>query len=142
MTLKQRAEIANEVPNAILVSVHLNASKDAGERGFETMCLSPLSPQDDPLQSGFEEPRQAKGRRLANEVQEALDKAVGDVSPSRGVRGAGFHILRESNGPAVLVEAGYLTNSDDAALLKDESHLDKVAGGIAAGIDAFAQAAE
>ena len=37
-------------------------------------------------------------------------------------RFAAFHVLRRADAPAVLFEAGYLSNADDELLLRDSKH--------------------
>lgn len=47
----------------------------------------------------------------------------------RGRKSANFHILRESNMPAILTENGFIDSAADAALLSSNAHLDAVARG-------------
>jgi N-acetylmuramoyl-L-alanine amidase len=54
-----------------------------------------------------------------------------------GVREADYKVLIYTEGPAVLVELGYLSNYQEAALLKDISFQDRLAEAIAKGISDF-----
>jgi len=51
-----------------------------------------------------------------------------------GVKTAPFHVLVGAGMPAVLIEAGYLSNSEDAANLADVSYRGRIADAIARGI--------
>ncbi len=50
------------------------------------------------------------------------------------MRKANYHVLVDTNGPAVLVEMGYLTNRSEAALLRDPYFQNRMAQAIADGI--------
>jgi N-acetylmuramoyl-L-alanine amidase len=56
---------------------------------------------------------------LANTIQQRLISKTGLVN--RGVKAADFHVLRETEMTAVLVECGFMTNKGDAELLKKAS---------------------
>jgi N-acetylmuramoyl-L-alanine amidase len=51
-------------------------------------------------------------------------------------RFAAFHVLRRAGAPAVLFEAGYLSNVDDEELLRDPQHRSDVALALAQAIEA------
>jgi N-acetylmuramoyl-L-alanine amidase len=73
--------------------------------------------------------------RLAELVQEE----VGDMHPGggRGVQQAAFTVLTTARRPAILVEAGFATNRDDAAFLASALGAHKIASAIADGIVAY-----
>ena len=52
-------------------------------------------------------------------------------------RSAAFKVLKQTHSPAVLIELGYMSNDDDQKLMKSVAWQAKVAGTIAAAIDAF-----
>ena len=58
---------------------------------------------------------------------------------NRGIREEDYRVLVKTNGPAVLIELGYLSNAQDAARLADDSFRDRLAQAIADGIQAFLQ---
>jgi N-acetylmuramoyl-L-alanine amidase len=51
-------------------------------------------------------------------------------------RFAAFHVLRRAEAPAVLFEAGYLSNVDDEQLLRDPKHRADIALALAQAIEA------
>jgi N-acetylmuramoyl-L-alanine amidase len=50
-------------------------------------------------------------------------------------RFAAFHVLRRSDAPAVLFEAGYLSNVDDEALLRSPEHRSAIVLALAQAIE-------
>ena len=65
---------------------------------------------------------------LAAEVQKELDKVL--TSPNRGVKQAGFHVLVGASMPNVLIEAGYISNNNEAKLLGQSRYRQKIAQSI------------
>jgi N-acetylmuramoyl-L-alanine amidase len=51
-------------------------------------------------------------------------------------RFAAFHVLRRADAPAILFEAGYLSNADDELLLREPQQRDKIVLALAQAIEA------
>jgi N-acetylmuramoyl-L-alanine amidase len=51
-------------------------------------------------------------------------------------RFASFHVLRRSETPAVLFEAGYISNADDELLLRSPEYRAKIVSALAQAIEA------
>jgi N-acetylmuramoyl-L-alanine amidase len=115
--LQARVDIANEAGADAFVSIHNNASKDVTARGTETFAYRGDAP----------------GKALAASVLDAVGARTG--GPTRGSFGSGLYVCRWTNMPAVLVEGAYFTNEEDAKALKSGRFQDKLAEGIADGID-------
>jgi N-acetylmuramoyl-L-alanine amidase len=115
--LQARVEVANRAGADVFVSIHNNASKNASTRGTETYAYR----RDEP------------GQALAALVQDAVITRTG--SPSRGSHASGLYVCRWTNMPAVLVEGAYFTNKADAKNLRSADFQDRLATGIADGID-------
>jgi len=49
---------------------------------------------------------------------------------------ADFHVLRSTRTPAVLFEAGYISNADDEAMLRDAEQRSRIVRALAATIEA------
>ncbi|MDX8367799.1 N-acetylmuramoyl-L-alanine amidase [Cytobacillus sp. IB215665] len=117
--LQKRTDIANEWGADVLVSVHANAAGNgwhSGE-GVETYVDS-SKPKD--------------AYDLAVAVQNQLLRETG--RRNRGVKTADYHMLRESNMTAILPECGFMTNKEEAQLLKSDSYRRKCAQAIVNGI--------
>ncbi|MDX8361634.1 N-acetylmuramoyl-L-alanine amidase [Cytobacillus sp. IB215316] len=65
-------------------------------------------------------------------VQDQLLRETG--RKNRGVKTADFHILRKSNMTAILPECGFMSNREEAHLLKSESYRRKCARAIVNGL--------
>ena len=74
-------------------------------------------------------------KRLASCIlSKLLDKTH---AASRGIKGGNFLVIRETSMPAILVEAGFITNSEECKKLRDPSYINCIAKAIADGIDKF-----
>lgn len=112
-SLARRAQIANTSGADFFVSIHCNAG---GGTGTETYYFN-----------GSEE-----GLRAASAVQNRLTETVGLTD--RGVKAAGFAVLRQTAMTAVLVETAFIDTAADAAVLASEDGQQRYAIAIAQGI--------
>ena len=72
---------------------------------------------------------------LALEIQKELDKIL--TSPNRGVKQSGFHVLVGASMPNVLIEAGFLSNREEAKLLGQAQYRKKIAQAIFSALVTF-----
>ena len=114
LSLPERVRIGNSQRDAVFVSVHFNASRNAAAAGIETFYSDPGS------------------RRLAVSIQNNLMRAC--RTENRGVKRRGFYVLRHARAPAVLVECGFLTNRDEAGRCLDARYRQTLALQITRGI--------
>ncbi len=113
--LDNRVAIADRYgSDAILVSIHYNASPNSGPRGIETYFWRPDS------------------LGLATRVQRNILSETG--MPNHGVIRRVLRLTHNPQEPSILCECGYLTNSTDYAQAINPSYRQKVAEGIADGI--------
>ena len=118
--LKSRTDIANEAGAELFVSVHNNALR-ATTSGTETFHYYYAS---------------GASRSLAVLVQREMIAALG--LPDRGVKSAGFYVLRHTVMPAILTESAFLTNPSEAVLLADPAVRQRIADAIARGVQRYA----
>ena len=76
-----------------------------------------------------------KGLELAKAVHPELVKRF--KLKDRGIKQEKFHMLRESNMPAILTEGGYMDSRIDIVAMRDENRLRAQADGITAGLVKF-----
>ncbi len=155
LSLEERVAIANNVKlgerEAILyVSIHVNAAFDKKAGGFEVWYLSPgyrrtvisSDEADDAdllpiLNSMMEEEYTTESILMAKYILDGLNNKVGDVMTNRGIKEEEWFVVRNAKMPSVLIELGFVTNPNEAAMLTDESYLKKFADGIYNGIVSF-----
>lgn len=70
--------------------------------------------------------------RLARSIENRLGQGIG--LKSNGVSFGNYHILRENNLPAALVELGFLSNRNDEAVVRTSAYQKKAAKAIAEGL--------
>jgi N-acetylmuramoyl-L-alanine amidase len=74
---------------------------------------------------------------FADLLQDELDEDIGFRKNFRGF--AGFRVLKATEIPSVLLETGYVSNTDDAALLFSRAGQRKIGEGIARAVEAYFQ---
>ena len=70
----------------------------------------------------------AKSVELAKLVQSNVCSTAN--RPNKGVKQAGFLVLRETSMPSCLIELGFISTSDEERFLNNETHVDEMARGI------------
>jgi len=103
-------------------------------------AVTPANPPDhglelilwDLAQNGF----LAESSRLAEAIQTELNATTG--VRDRGVRQAPFRVLMGATMPAILVEAGFISNPEEEKRFKDDAYKDKIVEAIARAVSAVA----
>lgn len=114
-SLRGRVNISNNAKADVFVSIHCNSHSDPSAHGTETFVVA----------------RGGRAEKTAIPVQRNL-VALG--MRDRGVKVENFHVLRETNAPAILVELGFMTNPKDALSLSDPTWRARAAWAIAEGL--------
>ena len=125
--LENRSKTANKPRHTLFVSIHFNAAANRKAEGVEIFFYQPNS-------SGDQE-RAKASKHLAEAVLKNIIKST--HAPSRGVKKGNFHVIRKTTIPSILVEGGFLTNKDEMLKLKDPKYLNRIAWGVAKGIENF-----
>jgi N-acetylmuramoyl-L-alanine amidase len=159
--LDDRANIANKSKANIFVSMHCNANANISAYGNETYVMGitrnasnlevakkensvvtleddyeikyegfdPNSPESVIGISILQEEYRELSVELAAKVQQAFTKKT--TFKNRGVKEAGFLVLRKITMPRVLIEMGFVSNKNEGAFLNSDSGQDKLAEAIA-----------
>ena len=114
VSLSDRVNKINQINPDMLISLHLNASKNPNEKGVYAFISS---------QNGFYE----KSLEKANQLIENISN---NNLAKGGVKDANLYIIKNSKCPAVLLEVGYLSNANDRAYITSESGKDEIAKNI------------
>ncbi|MCK8817129.1 N-acetylmuramoyl-L-alanine amidase family protein [Natroniella sulfidigena] len=120
ISLAQRAEIANRFDADLFVSIHSNASYNSWANGLETYAHWDAS-QDNWALAWY----------VQDEILQRTDFT------DHGLKAANFAVLRRTNLPAILVEAGFLSNPADEELLRSSQFRQQIAEGVVAGIKRY-----
>lgn len=123
--LPARPQIAARRKGNLFVSIHYNSCPKASVSGIEVYYYQPKK----------NTPRTDISKRLATAVLQAM--CAETKALSRGVRPGDFCVIRETKMPAILVEGGFLTSPQEVILLRQPKYLEKIARGIAIGVDTF-----
>ncbi len=122
--LHRRVSIANKTKAVLFASIHYNSSPSTEAHGIEIF-----------YHNGSDSKRVKESKKLATSV---LSELVSNTTAhSRGVKSGNFHVIRETSMPAILVEGGFMTNNEERTNLRDKRYLEKIAKGIALGIDKY-----
>jgi N-acetylmuramoyl-L-alanine amidase len=164
ISLQQRVEITNNSRADLFVSIHANANRVRSLNGFEIYYISEgiddsqraLSSARDAVlnldSSYFYHPstdlkaivwdmiynyNRAESMELVQSIRRNLDSNL----PTRVLRikGARFYVLKGVRIPAVLIEIGFLSNSKEERMLKNDYYRQNIADAIVRGIKDYAK---
>jgi len=162
ISLEERTEIANRESADLFLSIHANASANALARGVETYFLNfALNPQAEAV-AARENAASGKtmsslpgiikaitlnsklneSRDFATAVQRSLVRGMRPGNRSLrdlGVKQAPFMVLIGAAMPSVLAEISFVTNPDEARLLKTSAYRQRIAESLLAGILRYQQ---
>ena len=114
--LSYRTRIANQSGADLYLAIHANSFPQSIYQGAQT----------------FYEKSDPSSKRLAEAVQYHLVKELG---PNRRRAKAGdFRVLNDTEMPGVMIEVGFLSNPEEAELLKDEAYRGRIAKAIFHGV--------
>ncbi|MCM2986372.1 cell wall-binding repeat-containing protein [Bacillus safensis] len=120
-SLQTRVSKGAQASADIFISIHANANDNSGANGTETYYDTTYAA--------------AHSVKLAQQVQPRMVSALG--TKDRGVKTAGFYVIKYSRMPSILLETGFVTNPIDASILKSTAAKDRLASGIATGVSNY-----
>lgn len=162
LALEERTALANTSDADLFVSIHVNAHPDKSAKGVETFYLNlatnaeamrvaarenatsthNISDMQNILTDLMHNSKIVESSRLAEFVQSnlisGLEKEQYPVK-NLGVKQAPFYVLIGAEMPAILAEISFLTNPEEAKLLKTDTYLENIAEQIAAGVAAYVE---
>ncbi len=119
LDLAERKRIADETPNSVLISIHMNTYPLSSCQGLQVW----YSANDE------------RSQLLANEIQSTTKKLL-QPENERKIKPADSHIylLHKASTPAILVECGFLSSPTEALRLESEEYQKQLALTIFLGI--------
>lgn len=119
-TLPQRVAFTKDKYGELFISIHVNAATSTSAKGAETFYSVTTGDQ-------WQEDAQ-----LAKAINERIVKNV--TMRDRGVKQADYYVTRNMMIPSVLVELGFISNSEDRAKLISDKYVEIYADSIYDGI--------
>jgi N-acetylmuramoyl-L-alanine amidase len=157
LSLDQRADVARGLGASLFLSLHMDSAPNPLARGASVYSLSDVA--SDAESARFARVQNAGAMAgaadgsvrsmlsdlaLRSQMSASADLAARLVRKSAARvslrpephRFATFHVLRRAEAPAVLFEAGYISNVDDELLLRSPEHRAALVAGLAETIEA------
>lgn len=163
LSLRKRTNIARDLEADAFISIHMNASRSRGAFGTEVFFLSltgatdeaarelaarenaadliggiPPETEED-IASILMDLKHSNALSRSSDLAEKMIDALGRHKRlvTRGVKQAGFTVLKSADFPSVLVEVAFISNRSEAALMKTDTFHDDVASLLADGVRQF-----
>ena len=108
--LKERVKIANQREHTVLVSIHQNKFPEPQYHGAQVFYNHVPGSRD-----------------LAEQLQTLLVNALNPGSNRKAKQGSGIYILEKTNCPGILIECGFLSNSEEEHLLSSPEYQKRLA---------------
>jgi N-acetylmuramoyl-L-alanine amidase len=160
--LEERTAIANREGADLFLSIHANASTNTSARGVETYFLNlTANPEAERVaarenaassRSMSQLPDIVKAIALNNKIEESRDFAsmiqnslasqlqkTDSSVRNLGVKQAPFMVLLGATMPSVLAEISFITNRQEAAMLKTDKYRQRIAEALYAGVLRYQQ---
>jgi N-acetylmuramoyl-L-alanine amidase len=143
--LEDRVRFANQFPNALFIAIHFNAG-GSNASGIETFTLAPRGvpsmaadgPRLSDLQPCPGNVRDAENMALATAMHASL--ICNAQLYDRGIKRARFVVIRDITVPGVLIEGGFLSNTNDARKIANPQYRQEVAICIQRAVDNYRRA--
>ena len=158
LTLDQRSGLARRLGASLYVSLHMDSAPNPLARGASVYSLSDVASDAEAARIARLENNavaraggsdgslrailsdlvvRSQMTASANLAERLVKNSAGRLSlRPQPHRFADFHVLRSAGVPAVLFEAGYISNADDEALLRSAEHRSRVVQALAHTIEA------
>lgn len=115
--MKKRCEIIHKEQPAFTISIHQNSYPQESVRGPQVFYYG----------------KSQEGEKLAKALQSILNENLSGGSKREAKANESYYLLKKTDSPIVIVECGFLSNSEEAALLADEKYQQKIADAICKG---------
>ncbi len=121
--MRERCRIIEESKAELVISIHQNSFTDSSVCGAQVFYYR----------------HSDKGRQLAEIIQSSMKVNVDNNNTRSAKSNDSYYMLIHTACPTVIVECGFLSNSQEAAMLSDKKYQTKTANGIKEGINAYFQ---
>lgn len=116
--MRNRIKIIEESEADLTVSIHQNSYPDASVKGAQVFYYS-----------GSEE-----SKELAESIQKSLVSRIRNGNTREAKSNDSYYMLKKTPTPAVIVECGFLSSYEEAALLSEDVYQEQLAWAVVMGI--------
>jgi N-acetylmuramoyl-L-alanine amidase len=159
LPLEERTDIANKQKADLFVSIHANSSLSKRSNGFEIYFLSEKATDEGAAAVARRENAVVELEGVTGKAKQKLQELLWSLAktetmnesaevaalmcrqvdrrlgiPNRGVKQAGFFVLKGAAMPAVLVEAAFISHPREEGMLRSRRFQNKLADGLYAGL--------
>lgn len=118
-----RSEIINNNEGDILISIHQNAFPDSTVKGAQAFYYNDSK----------------EGDKLAKSIQDSIKKYADKENKRMHKSNSDYYVLRTSQIPAVIVECGFLTNTQEEERLNTDEYQEEMAWAMYIGVIEYFQ---
>lgn len=116
--MRKRCEIITKAKPVFTVSIHQNSYPDESVKGAQVFYYG----------------QSQEGKKLAEALQQTLVEQLDPQNHRQAKANESYFLLKKTPSPTVIVECGFLSNYEEAELLKSEVYQKKVAEAVKTGI--------
>ena len=116
--MRNRCEIIEEADPVFTVSIHQNSYPEEYVKGAQVFYYGVST----------------DGKKLADTLQANLIQRLDPTNHREAKANESYYLLKKTSSPTVIVECGFLSNSEEASLLVTEEYQKKVAEAVHMGI--------
>lgn len=116
--MRKRCEIITKANPVFTVSIHQNSYPDESVKGAQVFYYG----------------QSQEGKKLAETLQQSLVEQLDPTNHRQAKANESYFLLKKTPSPTVIVECGFLSNSQEAELLNSEEYQNKVAEAVKSGI--------
>ena len=116
--LKNRCKVAARYPNSIFISIHMNSFASSKYSGLQV----------------YYSEENSESRMIAGRIQDKVRESIQPNNNRVIKKGESIYLLEHINNPAVLIECGFLTNSDECQKLSEKEYQKSLSFAIVCGI--------
>jgi N-acetylmuramoyl-L-alanine amidase len=164
VSLTRRAETSNKIKPDFFVSIHANAARSSSACGFEVYYLSDAMDDNARAVAAAENAVLELEDNFKLKHSNDLDATVWDllydeyrleskemaaslcnslqcdsIGKNRGVKSARFYVLKGVRAPSVLIEVGFISNTNEESRLRSSAFRQEIAEALAKGIISYRQ---